>query len=80
MDGNQAPQMQAKDFNDPFNAGQMIGMLVMLTFIQKNPGVPPEALDKLKWTCATNAEAYMNKPAEDIHLFIDKLVNEMEQQ
>jgi hypothetical protein len=77
MDGNQGLQTQAKDFNDPFNAGQMIGMLVMLSFLEKHPNIPREAIDKLKWTCATNAEAYMDKPAEDIHLFIENLVKEM---
>lgn len=68
----------SKDFNDPFNAGQMIGMLVMLRFIETHQGIPQEVLDKLRWTCATNAEAYMEKPAEDIHLFIDNLVKEMQ--
>lgn len=77
MDGNQALQTQAKDFNDPFNAGQMVGMLVMVTFLEKNGPIPEEALDKLKWTCANNAAVFMDKPAEDLFLFIDNIVKDI---
>lgn len=70
--------LQPNDFKDPFNAGQMIGMLVMLTFLENNPDIPEAAIDKLRWTCATNAEAFMDKPAEDIFLFIDKIVKDIE--
>lgn len=77
MAGNQVPQALAKDFKDPFNAGQMIGMLVMLTFIENNKGIPAEALEKLRWTCANNAEIFLDKPAEDIFLMIDNLVKDI---
>lgn len=78
MGGNQQLLTQVKDFKDPFNAGQMIGMLVMLTFIEKNRGIPTEALDKLKQVCAQNAEIFLEKPTEDIFLMIDNLVKDIE--
>lgn len=34
-------------------------------------------IDDLKWVCANNAEVYLEKPAEDVFLFVDKLVKEM---
>lgn len=67
-----------KDFMDPFNAGQMVGMLVMLTFIEKNKGIPVSALEKLKQVCALNVEQFLDKPSEDIHLMVDGLVKEIE--
>ena len=76
MDGKRQ-HLQPKDFKDPFNAGQMIGMLVMLTFLENNDGIPEEAIDKLRWTCATNASVFMDKPAEDIFLMIDNIVKDI---
>lgn len=77
MDGNQPPLTQTKDFKDPFNAGQMVGMLVMVSFLEKNQGIPQQALDNLLWTCATNAGIFMDKPAEDVFLLIDNLVKDI---
>lgn len=77
MDGKKQ-HLQMKDFKDPFNAGQMVGMLVMLTFLENNQNIPPAALDKLRWTCATNAEAFLEKPAEDIFMLIDNLVKDIQ--
>ena len=68
----------AKDFMDPFNAGQMVGMLVMLTFIERNKGITPEAIDKIKWSCANNIEAFFAKPTEDIFLLINNMVKDIE--
>lgn len=68
-----------KDFTDPFNAGQMVGILVMLTFIEKNNGIPKEALETIKHTAANNVQEYFGKPTEDIFLMIDGLVKEIEQ-
>jgi len=78
MDGNQPHQAQPKNFKDPFNAGQMVGMLVMLTFIEKNKEVSAEAIDKLKWICANNAATFLDKPTEDVFLEIDNLVTEIQ--
>lgn len=69
--------MNNKDFKDPFNAGQMVGMLVTLSFIEKNKGIPEEVLDNLKEVAANNVQEYFNKPTEDIHLMINNLVKEM---
>ncbi len=67
----------SKDFNDPFNAGQMVGMVVMLTFIEKHPNIPAEKLQELKWVCANNAGVFLDKPAEDVFLIINSIVKEM---
>lgn len=73
---NPVPQ-NSKDFNDPFNAGQMVGMLVMITFIERHKHVTAEQLEKLKWVCADNAAVFLDKPTEDVFLIIDNLVKEM---
>ena len=70
-------RLAPNDFIDPFNAGQMVGMLVMVSFLEKNKGIPDEALDKLKWTCAENASIYLDKPTEDVFLFINNLVKDI---
>lgn len=66
-----------KDFSDPFNAGQMVGMLVMVTFLENNKDVPMETIDRLKWICANNASVFLDKPAEDVFLMIDNIVKDM---
>lgn len=65
------------DLNDPFTAGQMVGMLVILTFIENNEGIPESVLQQIKDIAATNAQTYFDKPTEDIFLMIDDLVNEI---
>jgi hypothetical protein len=70
--------MKNKDFTDPFDAGQLVGMLVMLKFIEKNNGIPAQVLDELVTITSTNLQSYFEKPSEDIHLMIDKLVKEIE--
>lgn len=77
MDGKQQ-RLAPKDFKDPFAAGQMVGMLVMIQFLEKNQGIPQEALDNLRWTCANNAGIFMEKPAEDVFLLIDNLVKDIQ--
>ena len=69
--------MQNKDYKDPFNAGQMVGMLVMVTFIEKNGGITSEAIDQIKQVCAMNIEPFFEKPSEDIFLMIDGMVKEL---
>ena len=70
-------RLSTKDFSDPFNAGQMVGMLVMITYLEKNKHTPQKMIDDLKWVCANNAEVYLQKPAEDVFLLVDNLVKEM---
>jgi len=70
--------MKNKDFTDPFDAGQLVGMLVILKFIEKNNGIPEQVLDELVTITTTNLQPYFEKPSEDIHLMIDKLVKEMQ--
>lgn len=65
------------DTKDPFVAGQMIGMLVILTFVENNRGIPIEVLDQLKTVAANNAQDYFEKPAEDIHLMVDNILKEI---
>lgn len=77
MAGKKLHLPNSKDFNDPFNAGQMIGMMVMLTFIETHPNIPVENLEKLKWVCANNAGIFLDKAPEDVFLVIDNIVKEM---
>lgn len=75
--GKQEHRVQTMDFKDPFNAGQMVGMLVMLTFIEKHKGIPADMLEKIKQIAATNAQVFLEKPTEDIFLMVDGLVEEI---
>lgn len=71
-------QADPKDFSDPFNAGQMIGMLMMMTFLEKNPEIPKGGIEALKWSCANNVQDFFKKPSEDIFLMVNGLINEIE--
>lgn len=66
------------DFSDPFVAGQMVGMLVMLVFIERNKNIPDGALQQLKRVTADNLQEYFNKPSEDIYLMVDNLIKEIQ--
>lgn len=77
MAGKKPAPQNSKDFTDPFNAGQMVGMLVMITFIEKHKHVDAERIEKLKWVCADNAAVFLKKPTEDVFLLIDNLVKDM---
>lgn len=76
MAGKKLP-LNTSDFKDPFNAGQMVGMLVMLIFIEKNRGLPMEVLQQLKTVTADSVQEYFDKPSEDIFLMIDNIVDEI---
>jgi hypothetical protein len=67
------------DFSDPFNAGQMVGMLVMLTFIEKNNGISQATLEQIKQVTATNAQEFLGKPTEDVFLMVEGMVKEIEE-
>ncbi len=69
--------VDSKDFKDPFNAGQMVGMLVMITFIEQNRDISNDALQLLKSVAADNVQIYLDKPTEDIFLMIDNIVKEI---
>lgn len=77
MGGRSLRRAQMKDFKDPFNAGQMVGMLVAFTFIEKNGRVPKDFVKDIQWVAAENLQTYFQKPTEDIFLMIDELVKEM---
>lgn len=55
----------------------MVGMLVILTFVERNQGINAEILEELKKVTANNVQDYFNKPTEDIFLMIDNLVTEI---
>lgn len=76
MDGKMQ-QLQSKDFKDPFNAGQMVGMLVILTYIENNRGISQDMIDMIKQVAADNSQVYLEKPTEDIFLMVDNLVKEI---
>lgn len=63
---------------DPFNAGQMVGMIMMLSFIEKNDGITDDALQKIKWSCANNAQYYLDKAPEDIFLMVEHMIKDIE--
>ncbi len=78
MDGKK-PHLpnNTRDFKDPFNAGQMVGMLVMITFLEVHDHITEKEIEKLKWVCANNAAIFMDKPTEDVFLIIDNIVKDM---
>lgn len=65
------------NYKDPFSAGQMVGMLVALTFIEQNQGIEAPLLEKLKSIAADSVQEYFEKPSEDIFLMIDNIVKEI---
>lgn len=75
--GKMPLQKTDNQFNDPFSVGQLIGMLVILTFIEKNGGIPKEYLEKLKATCADRSSNFLQQPTEDIFLLVDRLVEDI---
>lgn len=77
MVGKTLHQPNPKDFSDPFNAGQMVGMLTVLTFIEERGSINDKMLQELKWMCADNASEFFQKPAEDVFLLIDNLVKDI---
>lgn len=77
MAGKKLLQLSDSDLADPFSAGQMVGMLVILTFIEKRKGIPQDMLEELKQVTANNAQTYLQKPTEDIFLLVDNLVKEI---
>lgn len=77
MAGKSPVPQNSRDFTDPFNAGQMVGMLVMITFIEKHKHADAKQIEKLKWVCATNAGVFLEKPAEDVFLVVDNLVKDI---
>lgn len=78
MGGNQLRQLtKNNNFKDPFNAGQMVGMLVVLTFIERNGGITQDIIEQVKQTCADNVQVFFDKPTEDIFLMIDNMVKDI---
>lgn len=70
--------MNPKSKESQFTSGQMVGMLVMMTFIENNPDIDPDFMRRLKQATASSVEDYFDKPTEDILLMIDKLVEGIE--
>lgn len=52
-------------------------MTVVLSFIEKNNGMPKEMLNTLKATCVKKSAEGLDKPEEDVYLIIDDLVNKI---
>lgn len=77
MAGNLLHQLPIDEFKDPFNAGQMVGMLVMLTVIENNEGISKQSLQKIKEITASNLQVYFDKPTEDIFLMINDIVKDI---
>lgn len=64
-------------FNDPFSVGQLVGMLVIMTFIEKNGGITQAQIDKMKMMCAEKSATFLQQPTEDIFLLVDRLVEQI---
>ena len=63
--------------NKDYDAGQMLGMLIMLQSIEDN-GVPDQgAIDKIKIMCSEHLETYLDKPAEDVLMMVEDAVKEI---
>jgi len=77
MAGNRLPPQLTKNLSDPFSAGQLTGMLVMLAFVEKNKGIEDHTLYELKTLTANLLQEYFDRPSEDIHLMINNLVKEV---
>lgn len=77
MAGSQQPLPSSNDWMHPFNAGQMLGMLTLMVYIEKNKGISQQSIEHLKNTTVRNLEPYLNKPSEDIYLLVDSLVEEV---
>lgn len=65
------------DFNNPFNAGQMMGIITVLMFIENSGGISDDTLQRVKQTCADNLSIFLKNPSEDILMMIDNVVKEM---
>lgn len=68
----------AANLNDPFSVGQLVGMMVILTYIEENDGIPKDFLDQLKSNCAEKSADYLERPAEDVFLLVDNLVKDIQ--
>lgn len=72
MVGNQQPPKP-----DPFQVGQYVGMMVILTFIENNNGINKDFLAQLKAACAEQSAEAMDQPTEDVYLMVDELVKKI---
>lgn len=77
MDGTQPPQQSKNSPKDDFSAGQLVGMLVLLKFLETHENITQTGLDNLKNITALQLEDFFEIPSEDIHLFIENLVKEI---
>lgn len=67
--------MSKIDFKDPFSAGQLAGMLVILTYLENNKAMAPEIFQGLKRISADGLSEYFDKPSEDIFLMMEEIVD-----
>lgn len=65
------------DFKDPFNAGQMVGMIVMLVFLDNNKDISEDAKRTIMFTAANNVKEFFDKPVEDIFLMVEGMVGDI---
>ena len=70
---------KSSDYDDPFSAGQMVGMMVVLSIIEKSGGIDDETSRRLRHVAADGAQKYLGMPSEDIHLLIDRLIEKIGQ-
>lgn len=68
--------LSSKDLTDPFNAGQMLGIITTLMFLEKEKHIPEDMLQKIKHQSAKNLEEYLQKPSEDILLMVNDIIKD----
>ena len=65
------------DYNNPYSAGQMIGMLFLIAVIERDDGIDKEFLQRLKTRCADKSADYFKKAPEDVLLMVEKMVGDL---
>lgn len=59
---------------DHQRAGQLIGMMTILSYIERNGGITQDMIDRIKRKSASDLEKYFDCPYEDIILKLDNIM------
>lgn len=66
-----------KDYNDPYSAGQAVGMLFIIALIERDDGIDHALMQRLKMRCANASATHLKKAPEDVLLMVEKLVEKV---
>ena len=67
-----------KNLDDPFSVGQLVGMMVIMQFIENNQGIHKDFMDQLMKACAEKSADYLKKPVEDVYLLVEQQVKDID--